>query len=61
MTDFQTAVALAWTEYTSRCGIDPSKFSDTEKLAFQAGFACGMNAGMDHATKIAAEVIGGEA
>lgn len=52
MNDFQTAVALAWSDYTSRCKVDPSKFTDTEKLAFQAGVAAGMSLGMERAQEI---------
>lgn len=39
MTDFKTSVALAWAEYTSSVGIAPEKFTDTERIAFQAGYA----------------------
>jgi hypothetical protein len=39
--EFNAAVALAWAEYTSSTGIAPEKFTDTEKIAFQAGYAAG--------------------
>lgn len=57
-TDFNSTVALAWSEYTSRVGIDPSEFTDAEKLAFQAGVAAGMSIGMDRASKITVDAIG---
>jgi hypothetical protein len=53
--ELRAQVAVAWARYTAwmaEKGVDVSRFTDTEKLAFQAGFAAGKSCGLDTAIEI---------
>lgn len=41
--DVQTAVALAWAQFQADTKLTPDDFTDTERMAFQAGFVSGMH------------------
>lgn len=62
--DIHTGAALAWAKYTAYMaekGINPEQFTDSEKIAFQSGYAAGVNAGMDRAIQIHDEMHGSKA